>query len=85
MKYYIIYTLGQEPFQSSDQKTVQDCTIYKHFLEDMNSMCSILTAKRTIQTYDQVQKPVSVLAWASVSALGKGNLHFCDDCINAER
>ncbi len=26
----------------------------------------------------QVQKPGSVMVWGCVSALGKGNLHFCD-------
>ncbi len=33
----------------------------------------------------QVQKPGSVMVWGCVSALGKGNLHFCDGTINAER
>ncbi len=32
----------------------------------------------------QVQKPGSVMVWGCVSALGKGNLHFCDGTINAE-
>ncbi len=33
----------------------------------------------------QVQKPGSVMVWGYVSALGKGNLHFCDGTINAEK
>ncbi len=33
----------------------------------------------------QVQKPGSVMVWDCVSALGKGNLHFCDGTINAEK
>ncbi len=33
----------------------------------------------------QVQKPGSVMGWGCVSALGKGNLHFCDGTINAEK
>ena len=33
----------------------------------------------------QVQKPVSVMVWGCVGALGKGNLHFCDGTINAEK
>ncbi len=33
----------------------------------------------------QVQKPGSVMVWGCVSALGKGNLHFCDGNINAEK
>ncbi len=30
-------------------------------------------------------KPGSVMVWGCVSALGKGNLHFCDGTINAEK
>lgn len=33
----------------------------------------------------QVQKPGSVMVWGWVSATGKGNLHFCDGTINAEK
>ncbi len=33
----------------------------------------------------QVQKPGSVMVWGCVSALGKGNLHFCDGTINVEK
>ncbi len=33
----------------------------------------------------QVQKPGSVMVLGCVSALGKGNLHFCDGTINAEK
>ncbi len=33
----------------------------------------------------RVQKPGSVMVWGCVSALGKGNLHFCDGTINAEK
>ncbi len=33
----------------------------------------------------QVQKPGSVMVWGCVSVLGKGNLHFCDGTINAEK
>ena len=35
--------------------------------------------------YQQVQKPGSVMVWGCVSALGKGNLHFGDGTINAEK
>lgn len=33
----------------------------------------------------QVQNPGSVMIWACVSALGKGNVHFCDGIINADK
>ena len=33
----------------------------------------------------QVQNPGSVMVWGCVSALGKGNSHFCDGTINAEK
>ncbi len=33
----------------------------------------------------QVQKPGPLMVWGCVSALGKGNLHFCDGTINAEK
>ena len=33
----------------------------------------------------QFQKPGSVMVWDCVSALGKGNLNFCDGTINAEK
>ena len=33
----------------------------------------------------QVQKPGPVMVWGCVSALGKGNLHFCDGTIYAQR
>ncbi len=33
----------------------------------------------------QVQKPGSVMVCGCVSALGKGNLHFCDGTINTEK
>ena len=33
----------------------------------------------------QVQKPGSVMVRGCVSGLGKGNLHFCDGTINAEK
>lgn len=32
-----------------------------------------------------VQKPGFVMVWCCVSAVGKGNLHFCDGTINAEK
>ncbi len=59
---------------------------FRYFLGGMDAVCSRPQKKRIIQTYQQqVQKPGSVMVWGCVSALGKGNLHFCDGTINAEK
>ncbi len=51
--------------------------------------CRVLRTKEEKDHPDcyqqQVQKPGSVMVWGCVSALGKGNLHFCDGTINAEK
>ena len=49
-------------------------------MEEMDAVCSGPKKKRT-----KVQKPGSVMVWGCVSALGKGNLHFCYGTINAEK
>ncbi len=53
------------------------------FWEEWDAVCSGPKKKRIIQTcyQQQVQKPGSVMVWGCVSALGKGNLHFCDGTI----
>ncbi len=60
---------------------------FRYFLGGMDAVCSGPKKKRIIQTVyqQQVQKPGSVMVWGCVSALGKGNLHFCDGTINAEK
>ncbi len=57
------------------------------FWEEWDAVCSGPKKKRIIQTVtqQQVQKPGSVMVWGCVSALGKGNLHFCDGTINAQK
>ncbi len=40
--------------------------------------------KRIIQTVTSNKSKSQGLSWGCVSALGKGNLHFCDGTINAE-
>ncbi len=60
---------------------------FRYFLGGMDAVCS--GAKEEKDHPDcyqqQVQKPGSVMVWGCVSALGKGNLHFCDGTINAEK
>ncbi len=60
---------------------------FRYFFGGMDAVCS--GPKRRKDHPDcyqqQVQKPGSVMVWGCVSALGKGNLHFCDGTINAEK
>ncbi len=59
---------------------------FRYFLGGMDAMCSGPRRKDHPDCYQQqVQKPGSVMVWGCVSALGKGNLHFCDGTINAEK
>ncbi len=76
-----------------DHHTVETCTVVIEsvfqviFLGGMDAVCSGPKKKRIIPDcyQQQVQKPGSVMVWGCVSALGKGNLHFCDGTINAEK
>ncbi len=57
---------------------------FRYFLGGMDAVCK--EEKDHPDCYQQqVQKPGSVMVWGCVSALGKGNLHFCDGTINAEK
>ncbi len=64
-----------------------DESVFQVFLGGMDTVCSGPKKKRIIQIVyqQQVQKPGSVMVWGCVRALGKGNLHFCDGTINAEK
>ncbi len=55
----------------------------QYFLGGMDAVCSGPKTKDCYQ--QQVQKPGSVMVWGCVSALGIGNLQFCDGTINAEK
>ncbi len=60
---------------------------FRYFWGGMDAVCSGPKKKRIIQTVtsNKSQKPGSVMVWGCVSALGKGNLHFCDGTIIAEK
>ncbi len=74
-----------------DHHTVETCTVVRWI-----SISGIFgrNGRRVLRTKEekdhpdcyqqQVQKPGSVMVWGCVSALGKGNLHFCDGTITAE-
>src|SRR4029434_5150669 len=49
----------------------------KSFLKEMDASCPDKRRKGPSR--------LSVMVWGCVSALGKGNLHFCDGTINAEK
>src|SRR4029434_8851544 len=74
------------PSHSGNVYCGQTNQYFRSFLEEMDTVCSGPKKKRTIQTVNsKVQKPGSVMVWGCVSALGKGNVHFCDATINAEK
>ncbi len=60
---------------------------FRYFLGGMDAVCSGPKKEKDHPDcyQQQVQKPGSVMVWGCVSALGKGNLHFCDGTINAEK
>ena len=59
---------------------------FRSFLEEMDSVLRTKEEKNHPDCYQQkVQKPASVMVWGCDRALGKGNLHFCDGTINAEK
>ncbi len=60
---------------------------FRYFLGGMDTCAPEPKKKRNNPDcyQQQVQKPGSVMVWDCVSALGKGNLHFCDGTINAEK
>ncbi len=73
-----------------DHHTVETCTVVR-----LISISGIFWEEWTPCAPDQRRKgssrllpatrPGSVMVWGCVSALGKGNLHFCDGTINAEK
>lgn len=72
----------------------QTITLRKHVLWSDESVlqlfCSRLKTKRTIKTVSGIiqqrfQKLGSVMVWGFISVLGKGNSHFRDDSITAEK
>ncbi len=84
-------SLGSEA-SGMDHHTVETCTVVRW----ISSSCIFWeNGRRVLRTKEekdhpdcyqqQVQKPGSVMVWGCVSALGKGNLHFCDGTINAEK
>ncbi len=75
-----------------DHHTVETCTVVRWisisgiFWEEWTPCAPDQRRKDHPDCYQQqVQKPGSVMVWGCVSALGKGNLHFCDGTINAEK
>ncbi len=75
-----------------DHHTVETCTVVRWisisgiFLRNGRRVLRTKEEKDHPDCYQQqVQKPGSVMVWGCVSALGKGNLHFCDGTINAEK
>ncbi len=60
---------------------------FRYFLGGMDTVCAPDQEEKDHPDcyQQQVQKPGSVMVWGCVSALGKGNLHFCDGTINAEK
>ncbi len=60
---------------------------FRYFLGGMGAVCSGPKKKRIIQTVTSNKSKNQGLSWygVCVSALGKGNLHFCDGTINAEK
>ncbi len=60
---------------------------FRYFLGGMDAVCSGPKKKRIIQTVTSNKSKSQGLSWygGCVSALGKGNLHFCDGTINAEK
>ncbi len=78
--------------------TVHNITQWKRVLWSDESVFQVFfgrNGRRVLRTKEekdhpdcyqqQVQKPGSVMVWGCVSALGKGNLPFCDGTINAEK
>ena len=81
--------IWDRPSHSGNVYCGQTNQYFRSSLEEMDTVCSGPNKKRTIQSPDcyqqQVQQAGSVMVWGCVSALGKGNLHFCDGTINAEK
>ncbi len=77
----ILYCAKRKPYVNSVQ-----CPVYfRYFLGGMDAVCSGPKKKRIIQTVTSNKSKSHVMVWGCVSALGKGNLHFCDGTINAEK
>ncbi len=74
-----------------DHHTVETCTVVRWisisgiFWEEWMPCAPDQRRKGSSRLQKPVQKPGSVMVWGCVSALGKGNLHFCDGTINAEK
>ncbi len=76
-----------------DHHTVETCTVVKRisisdiFWKEWTPCASDQRRKGSSRLLPATspQKPGSVMVWGCVSALGKGNLHFCDGTINAEK
>ncbi len=79
--------LGWTITHSGERVLWSDESVFQVFLGGMDAV--VLRTKEEKDHPDcyqqQVQKPGSVMVWGCVSALGKGNLHFCDGTINAEK
>ncbi len=59
---------------------------FRYFWEEWRRVLRTKEEKDHPDCYQQqVQKPGSVMVWGVSVALGKGNLHFCDGTINAEK
>ncbi len=64
-----------------------DESVFQVFFGRMDAVCSGPKKKRIIQTVTCNKSKSQGLSWYGVvvSALGKGNLYFCDGTINAEK
>ncbi len=59
---------------------------FRYFLGGMDAVCSGPKKKRSSRLLPATSPKARVChVWGCVSALGKGNLHFCDGTINAEK
>ncbi len=58
---------------------------FRYFLGGMDAVCSGPRRKGSSRLLPATSPKARVcMVWGCVSALGKGNLHFCDGTINAE-
>ncbi len=75
-----------------DHHTVETCTVvrwisyFRYFGRNGRRVLRTKRRKGSSKLLPATSpKPGSVMVWGCVSALGKGNLHFCDGTINAEK
>lgn len=81
----LLWALRHLGWTITQWKRVRQIHIPCLFLEEMDAVCSGPKMYRPIQTVTSNKSKSHVMVWGCVSALGKGNLHFCDGTINAEK